>query len=62
MQKKKKINTPSSVPVMEDPVTTEDMVNKYGTYEIQPTGDTQHEFPKISQGLPKNKNPKNSRS
>ena len=31
-----------------------DMVNKYGTYEIQPTADSENEFPKISQGLPLN--------
>ena len=29
-----------------------DMVNRYGTYEIQPTADSDNEFPKISQGLP----------
>ena len=28
-----------------------DMVNKYGTYEIQPTCDTDEEYPQIAQGL-----------
>lgn len=26
-----------------------DMVNKYGTYNIQPTADTENEFPAIAQ-------------
>ena len=30
-----------------------DMVNQYGTYEIQRTADTQNFFPAIAQGLPK---------
>lgn len=33
-----------------------DMVNEYGTYEIQPTADTQNTFPAIAQGLPKDWN------
>ena len=28
-----------------------DLVNKYGTYEIQPTNDTKNPFPTIAQGL-----------
>ena len=32
-----------------------ELVNKYGTYEIQPTADTENAFPKIEQGLPKKK-------
>lgn len=35
------------------PETAEEMVNKYGTYEIQPTADSDHLFPAIAQGLPK---------
>ena len=31
------------------------MVNKYGTYNIQPTADSDNEFPEIAQGLPKAK-------
>lgn len=43
-----------------DPVTTEaftvfDLINKYGTYNIQPTADTDNSFPKIAQGLPDEK-------
>lgn len=34
------------------PDTAEEMVNAYGTYEIQPTSDTDNPFPAISQGLP----------
>lgn len=26
--------------------------DKYGTYEVQPTADTENPFPKIAQGLP----------
>lgn len=35
-----------------------ELVNKYGTYEIQPTADTENAFPKIEQGLPKKKHRK----
>ncbi len=38
--------------------TAFELVNKYGTYEIQPTADTENPFPKIAQGLPKEKNRK----
>ncbi len=31
--------------------TAFDMVNKYGTYEIQPSNDTDNTFPAIAQGL-----------
>ena len=29
-----------------------DLINKYGTYNIQPTADTENLFPMISPGLP----------
>ncbi len=32
-----------------------DIVNKYGTYNIQPTNDTDNAFPAVSQGLAKKK-------
>ena len=32
-------------------ITADEMVLKYGTYEIQSTADTDNEFPKIAQGL-----------
>ncbi|MCQ2478480.1 MAG: hypothetical protein MJ091_04620 [Clostridia bacterium] len=35
------------------PVDVDDMLNKYGTYQIQPTADSENAFPKIAQGLPK---------
>lgn len=38
-----------------DVLDAEDIVNKYGTYNIQPTADTKNLFPQISQGLPKQK-------
>ena len=28
------------------------LIHKYGTYEIQPTSDSDNDFPKIAQGLP----------
>lgn len=40
----------------ESPKDAFDMVNEYGTYEIQPTADTQNTFPAIAQGLPKDWN------
>ncbi len=36
--------------------TVFDMITKYGTYEIQPTADTENPYPKIAQSLPKEKN------
>lgn len=45
--------TPSSEPVMGEPEDSFDMVNKYGTYNIQPTSQTGNSFPHIAQGLPK---------
>lgn len=39
--------------VQGNPDNAEDMVNKFGTYNIQPTADTDNEFPEIAQGLPK---------
>ena len=34
-----------------NPETAYEMINKYGTYEIQPTNDTKNPFPIIAQGL-----------
>ena len=44
--------TPSLRNVPGDPVTAWDMVNKYGTYNIQRTADTENTFPLISHALP----------
>lgn len=43
---------PSSAAWDRTPDTAAEMVNTYGTYEIQPTADTDFTFPAISQGLP----------
>lgn len=51
-KKDNKINlTPSVTPVPEMPIDSIDMVNTFGTYNIQPTNDTDNDFPKISQGM-----------
>ncbi len=34
------------------PETATELIHKYGTYEIQPTLDSDNEFPKIGAGLP----------
>ncbi|MEA4965760.1 MAG: hypothetical protein VB055_08060 [Oscillospiraceae bacterium] len=34
-----------------------DMVNKYGTYEIQPTQDADNTYPTIAQGYPTDADP-----
>ncbi len=39
--------------IPDNPETSLEMVNKYGTYEIQPTSETDNEFPTIAQELPK---------
>lgn len=44
--------TPSSNDYSDAPDSSFDLVNKYGTYEIQPTADTDNPFPHIAQGLP----------
>lgn len=36
-----------------NPDNTFELINKYGTYEIQPTADSDNKFPEIAQGLPK---------
>lgn len=46
----------SADPVYGEPQDVFDMVNKYGTYNIQPTSDTHHDYPKIAQGLSKVEN------
>ena len=37
-------------PTEGDPPTALELVNRYGTYEIQPTADSQQFFPAIAQG------------
>ena len=43
--------TPSAVSVGDAPDDSFQLVNKYGTYEIQPTADTDNKFPAIAQGF-----------
>lgn len=53
--KKKKNNTHSEMAeqiVYGQPETVSELLHKYGTYEIQPTLDSDNEFPKIGAGLP----------
>lgn len=40
-------------PVMGQPESCFELINKYGTYEIQPTADSGNKYPAISQGLSK---------
>jgi len=45
--------TPMLTPRFGVPEDCSDIVNKYGTYNIQPTSDTENTFPLIAPGLPK---------
>lgn len=56
MKESKRIS--SAKPPLGDVTDAEDAVNKYGTYNIQPTADTKNLFPQISQGLPRRKTTK----
>ena len=56
MKKKNKpeyFPTPSSATIYGDPETCMELINKYGTYNIQPTADGDHFFPTIAHGMPK---------
>ena len=48
----------SALPYCTNPETCEEMLNTFGTYNIQPTANTDNEFPAIAQGsarqIPKN--------
>jgi hypothetical protein len=46
-------------PVFGQPETCDELLHKYGTYNIQPTADNENSFPKISQGLPSSRKKKN---
>lgn len=53
-KKQSKIKTDISCdPIHGEPHDAFDIINKYGTYNIQPTSDTHNEYPKIAQGLSK---------
>lgn len=45
--------TPMVNPFFGQPESTFDLVNKYGTYNIQPTNEQENRFPAIAQGMPK---------
>ena len=49
---KKRMNTqlPADA-VMGQPESCFELINKYGTYEIQPTCDTENQYPCIAQGF-----------
>ena len=41
-------------PVMDQPESVAEQINKYGTYNIQTTADSGNRFPAIAQGFPRN--------
>ena len=43
--------TPSANSVQGQSQNAFELINKYGTYNIQPTNDSDNEFPEIAQGL-----------
>ncbi|MBR7071724.1 MAG: hypothetical protein IKI29_06160 [Clostridia bacterium] len=56
MKKKKQLDTAKVTDaVHSQPETAFELINKYGTYEIQPTAESDSEYPAIAQGLPKTK-------
>lgn len=46
------LEAPFTEPYFGQPEDCADLVNKYGTYNIQPTADTENVFPLISHALP----------
>ena len=56
MEKSKKPNLNTEMSLENQhrpPETAEEMVNCFGTYEIQPTADTDNQYPAIAQGYNK---------
>ena len=49
----KKERENSIFPLSDSPETAEEMVNRYGTYEIQSTAETDNQYPCIAQGFNK---------
>ena len=45
-------DAPFTDPIFGQPESCADLVNKYGTYNIQPTADTENTFPLIAHALP----------
>lgn len=48
---KKIYKEPSVLPLSDLPETATEMVNRYGTYEIQSTAATDNQYPAIAQGF-----------
>lgn len=44
--------TPMMNPFFGQPESTFDLINKYGTYNIQPTNEQENPFPAIAQAMP----------
>lgn len=56
MKKKNKPDydpVPSADSVYGDPESCMELLNKYGTYNIQPTAEADNLYPTIAQGMPK---------
>ena len=54
MAKRKPIDRAPDIHPFHAPVdSTFDIINRYGTYNIQPTADTENLFPLIAPGLPR---------
>jgi len=53
--------TPQSRGIFGDPEDCLEMVNRYGTYNIQPTADADNFYPAIAQGLPRHLNTVNQK-
>ena len=51
--KRKRLENPSAQGFFGQPSDCFELVNKYGTYNIQPTADTENLFPMIAPGLPR---------
>ena len=45
-------DAPMAEPRFGQPDDCDDLINKYGTYNIQPTADTENVFPLIAHALP----------
>ncbi|MBQ7548909.1 MAG: hypothetical protein IJT03_04295 [Clostridia bacterium] len=60
--KNDKLYRPVSEPVQGQPEDCAELLHKYGTYEIQPTNDSDNTFPCISQGLPRKRGKKGDRT
>ena len=45
--------TPMLHPFFGQPEDTFELINKYGTYNVQPTNEQENPFPAIMQGMPK---------